>query len=72
MLVFRQRNVVQEWAQQIVVTYRYSLLSTWQKPLVTSGAVFLVFVASMIASRLPIGFSNLPKTVAVKDKAKRE
>ncbi|KAJ1914855.1 dolichyl-diphosphooligosaccharide--protein glycosyltransferase subunit 1, partial [Mycoemilia scoparia] len=61
MLVFSQYNVVNEYKQDIHISYRYSLFATLQKPIILSLAIFSIFLLTTITSRLSIGLTKLKK-----------
>ncbi|KAI8867680.1 Ribophorin I [Ramicandelaber brevisporus] len=57
-VVIRKKNVVGEHAQNVIISYHFSYLRHFQKPIVVSLAIFSLFVVSLIVSFLSTSSSS--------------
>ncbi|CDS08914.1 hypothetical protein LRAMOSA10275 [Lichtheimia ramosa] len=60
-VVIQKNNVVREHQQPIQITYDYPSSRLLQKPLVASAAVFILFLASILFSRLSLSIESPAK-----------
>ncbi|PIA19789.1 Ribophorin I [Coemansia reversa NRRL 1564] len=59
-VVIEQRNVAPDSNKEyVLVTYSYSALSLWKKPLVIAGVIFTLFVMASAISRTQLGLLPL-------------
>ncbi|KAJ3295132.1 proteasome regulatory particle base subunit [Borealophlyctis nickersoniae] len=60
-VILEKRNVVDEYAVPITITYDYSSVSLLQKPLAVSVAILLLFALSALYTRLDLAIIKDPK-----------